>query len=606
MSKPVVKKLKQQNTSVARKSQNASLLSLIKQVHGQGFPHAHVIKNDIQLKYYPHYIHGHTIRINKLPQDGGATLQKLKSIVDGNDVNVRALEVAHWALQNKNNQLEKAFRLGFIPPDMRPNNLILSSGRLENLKMYVTRSNRDVLRYLKDTGVSFDNEIGMKNRNHKAQFYALGALAERRLKNTGINNTSFIKTGRFSDFGYGKQQPGNGKHVRVLARDRKKLNAHNKNAIKSLRRIENMNHMNDKQVVRELVNRATNNVPMLIERAMQSVTHKTLANGHPNLNNVTPRRSRVIRVKINPNVSIWTRDGLLQHFVNELSARIPDAILELEGLNEKMRKSITDTNKSLVIVNNGRTRVLKIGKNVPRFRPKNYVGKNVKFSTRNKSPISLPNLPPGAMFFTNGKNKTWKFTGHPNSKKTLLGREQKVQYVSEPAGVVFEIKYNAKGSGNIHLGSLYYGSEKPEGGVPAGAVVSSLKRMTNQESRKRTFDLRNLSYVPAPTHNRRVPRLLLPNSYDIYSELEPTHEEVWPGLRKIKQITGAILTNVSLNKSVVQQLLPNELSKHAAKLAAATGKKYTLSQLYNILKETELLNYANNKGLNRAYKKQAK
>ena len=31
-----------------------------------------------------------------------------------------------------------------------------------------------------------------------------------------------------------------------------------------------------------------------------------------------------------------------------------------------------------------------------------------------------------------------------------------------------------------------------------------------------------------------------------------------------------------------------------------------MSQLYNILKETELLNYAKNKGLNRTYKKQAK
>ena len=66
--------------SAARESQYASLLSLIRQVHDQRFPFSVVNKNGVKLKYYKHPAHGHTIRVNQLPRDGGATLEQLKSM----------------------------------------------------------------------------------------------------------------------------------------------------------------------------------------------------------------------------------------------------------------------------------------------------------------------------------------------------------------------------------------------------------------------------------------------------------------------------------------------------------------------------------------------
>tara|TARA_Y100000741_G_C18237285_1_gene552226 strand:- start:48 stop:1109 length:1062 start_codon:yes stop_codon:yes gene_type:complete len=215
----------------------------------------------------------------------------------------------------------------------------------------------------------------------------------------------------------------------------------------------------------------------------------------------------------------------------------------------------------------------------------------------------LPRLPPAAIILANEtKDKTWKFTGNSNSKKTSLRRSQTVRYRSQPAGVVFDIGYNAKGSGDIRLKRLYYGTKKPEGGVPGAAVVSSLKRMIPNNY---ALSLTNASYVPAPTHERRLARALLPDKYDIYSGLKPTLSQKWPELRGIKKITGAILTNTPLNEAEVRKLLPENYSMYAGQLAAATGKKYNMSQLYNLLNDTGLVKRARVEFIvNRKFKKQ--
>ena len=219
-----------------------------------------------------------------------------------------------------------------------------------------------------------------------------------------------------------------------------------------------------------------------------------------------------------------------------------------------------------------------------------YGGEHGRFSTRSASPISLPRKPPAAIILVNDtKGKNWTFWGNSASKKASQGQSQTVRYRSQPAGVVFDIRYNAKGPGDIRLQKMYYNTAKPEGGVPASAVVSSLKRMI---PKNHSFSLTNASFVPAPTRERRLPRALLPDNYDVYKGLKPTISESCPKLRGIKQITGAILTNTPLNEPQVRKLLPETFSIHAGKLAAATGKKYNMSQLYNVLESTGLLNYA--------------
>ena len=230
-------------------------------------------------------------------------------------------------------------------------------------------------------------------------------------------------------------------------------------------------------------------------------------------------------------------------------------------------------------------------------------GEYRRFSTRSAAPISLPRKPPEAIILANDKEgKNWIFWGNPDSKKASLGKRQTVRYRSEPDGVVFDIRYNASGPGDITLQKMYYNTPKPTGGVPASAVVSSLKRMIpNNHSLRVT----NASFVPAPTRKRPLARALLPDNYDVYKGMKPTISESCPELRGIKKITGAILTNTPLNEPQVRKLLPEKFSIHAGKLAAATGKKYNTSQLYNVLQDTGLLNYARVSSIkNRKFKKQ--
>ena len=182
--------------------------------------------------------------------------------------------------------------------------------------------------------------------------------------------------------------------------------------------------------------------------------------------------------------------------------------------------------------------------------------------------------------------RTWSFTRISNNNNSpRRDQYQSAKYKNVDERIKFNIDYHKNTrsgiyeAGNIHLENLYHEKEKPERGIPARAIVSALKRMTPMGKK---FYLTNASFIPVGP-NKRIPRTILSKNYNLYPGLTPTAEEL-SVLKGIRKITAAILGNKSLSDEEVKTLLHTDYVKFAPTLAKATGKKYTLSELYNLMR----------------------
>lgn len=551
----------------------------------RGYPFDYVHMGDLQLKYSddskirgiaPRHRSGKTIRVDMLPQNSGRTLQELKDIVDGNNMDIHTLKIGKWAILNSKNQLEKAYELGFVPngivyPEHVPRNL-------EELRALITRLPVETLNY----------KTSKANMNaSEVQNLVMGLHAGNRLRQHG-HNSSFIATSKFRQHGVGKRQSNNRKALNELSNPRKRdsgLNNQNRTAIKHLKREESMSDLSNNAILKILLDRATAGVRFLTHRGLQVAAHSSGVDGTEFANNIL-NDVKVLRLSLNPKAQIWKRNTLLQQFVNQLSNRLSDSVIKVSGLKGEDASSLKGVT---VLSSAGRPLVVvKIGKNVPRHRLQDYQGDPVTASTRGNARVALPRRPPATISLVNTDRKQiWKFAGRPDARKTHQGEDQTVKFANESGGVIFSITYDKNGARDVFLNSLYYGQPKQKGGVPARAVVNTLKRMETRQG----LGLRNASFVPIPGTSKTVARAILPARFDLYTGLKPDPGSL-PELAGIRTVTNALLRGEKLKRSRVDTLLPGAAANARRKIANASGKAHTMEALHNLLHPMGMTNYS--------------